>query len=58
MSATLWLLDEPYSNLDASGSELMSGLLQAHVVRGGVAMVVAHHELEAFDCNVRRMELN
>jgi len=57
MSATLWLLDEPYSNLDASGTELMSGLLQAHVEGGGVALVVAHHAL-ALDCNVRRLELN
>jgi heme exporter protein A len=57
MRATLWLLDEPYSNLDASGIELMSGLLQAHVEGGGVALVVAHHAL-ALDCNVRRLELN
>lgn len=57
MNATLWLLDEPYSNLDAAGTELMSGLLQAHVEAGGVALVVAHHTL-ALDCNVRRLELN
>lgn len=57
MRATLWLLDEPYSNLDASGTELMSGLLQAHVEGGGAAVVVAHHAL-ALDCNVRRLELN
>jgi len=57
MNATLWLLDEPYSNLDAAGTELMSGLLQAHVAGGGAAMVVAHHAL-ALDCNVRRLELN
>jgi heme exporter protein A len=57
MNAALWLLDEPYSNLDAAGSELMSGLLQAHVQGGGVAVVVAHHSL-ALDCNVRRLELN
>jgi heme exporter protein A len=57
MNATLWLLDEPYSNLDAAGTELMSGLLQAHVEAGGVALVVAHHAL-ALDCNVRRLELN
>src|SRR6202043_3595765 len=31
MSASLWLLDEPYTNLDAAGAELMTGLLQAHV---------------------------
>jgi heme exporter protein A len=57
MNATLWLLDEPYSNLDAAGSELMSELLQAHVQGGGVAVVVAHHSLE-LDCDVRRLELN
>jgi heme exporter protein A len=57
MNAALWLLDEPYSNLDAAGSELMSELLQAHVQGGGVAVVVAHHSL-ALDCNVRRLELN
>jgi heme exporter protein A len=57
MNATLWLLDEPYSNLDAAGTELMSALLQAHVEGGGVAVVVAHHTL-ALDCHVRRMELN
>src|SRR5450755_4150344 len=45
MSATLWLLDEPFTNLDAAGSDLMSGLLQSHVERGGSAMVVAHHDL-------------
>jgi len=57
MKATLWLLDEPYSNLDASGAELMSGLLQTHVAGGGVALVVAHHAL-ALDCTIRRLELN
>ena len=57
MNAALWLLDEPYSNLDAAGSELMSGLLQAHVQGGGLAVVVAHHSL-ALDCDVRRLELN
>jgi heme exporter protein A len=57
MRATLWLLDEPYSNLDAAGSELMSRLLQAHVEGGGAAVVVAHHAL-TLDCNVQRLELN
>lgn len=57
MRAPLWLLDEPYANLDAAGSELVSGLLQAHVEAGGVALVVAHGDLE-LRCNVRRLELN
>jgi heme exporter protein A len=57
MSATVWLLDEPYANLDAAGQELVSELLQTHVLGGGMAMVVAHHELKV-GCHVRRMELH
>ncbi len=56
MSASLWLLDEPFTNLDASGTELLSLLLQSHVEQGGSALVVAHHDLEV-GCNMRRLEL-
>jgi heme exporter protein A len=57
MHASVWLLDEPYANLDAAGSELVSELLQAHVEEGGLALVVAHRDL-ALRCRVRRLELN
>jgi heme exporter protein A len=56
MTASLWLLDEPFTNLDAAGADLVSGLLQEHVQQGGMALVVAHHDL-TLDCNVRRLEL-
>jgi len=56
MSASLWLLDEPFTNLDAAGADLVSGLLQDHVRQGGLALVVAHHDLK-LDCKVRRLEL-
>jgi heme exporter protein A len=55
--ASLWLLDEPFANLDAEGSVLVSELLQAHVHAGGLALVVAHHEL-TLNCSVRRLVLN
>jgi heme exporter protein A len=57
MGASLWLLDEPFTNLDAAGSDLVSGLLQEHVLGGGLALVVAHHSL-TLECNVLRLELN
>jgi heme exporter protein A len=57
MQAPLWLLDEPFANLDAEGSGLVSELLRSHVVSGGLALVVAHHDLR-LDCNLRRLELN
>ncbi|HME39138.1 MAG TPA: cytochrome c biogenesis heme-transporting ATPase CcmA [Steroidobacteraceae bacterium] len=56
MSASLWLLDEPFTNLDTAGVDLVSGLLQEHVLGGGMALVVAHHDLR-LDCSVRRLEL-
>jgi heme exporter protein A len=57
MHASVWLLDEPYANLDAAGSDLVSELLQGHVEQGGLALVVAHRDL-ALRCPVRRLELN
>jgi heme exporter protein A len=40
----LLLMDEPYSNLDAAGIAMMSGLI-SEVVRGGGAALVVLHEL-------------
>ena len=56
MCATLWLLDEPFTNLDAAGSHLLSQLLAEHIHRGGLAVVVAHHALE-IAVGMRRLEL-
>jgi heme exporter protein A len=44
--AKLWLLDEPYTNLDAAGSELLSGLVAEHAGQGGMGVIVAHHRLQ------------
>jgi len=56
MSASLWLLDEPFTNLDAAGTALTAGLLQSHVQQGGSALVVAHQPLD-IDVDMRRLEL-
>jgi heme exporter protein A len=56
MKASLWLLDEPFTNLDAAGTELMSALLRAHIEAGGAALVVAHHDLR-IGVESRRLDL-
>jgi heme exporter protein A len=56
MNAALWLLDEPFTNLDAAGTELMSALLQSQVARGGSALVVAHQDLK-LDVDMQRLDL-
>jgi len=38
----LLLLDEPYSNLDQSGIELMNAIISEHAESGGAAIVVVH----------------
>ncbi|MEM9305377.1 MAG: heme ABC exporter ATP-binding protein CcmA [Pseudomonadota bacterium] len=38
----VWLLDEPYSNLDQPGIELVDGMLQEHVERDGTAIITSH----------------
>jgi heme exporter protein A len=40
--ADLWLLDEPYSNLDTEGVELVDRLLVRHLEGGGAAVVATH----------------
>ncbi|MEZ5474744.1 MAG: heme ABC exporter ATP-binding protein CcmA [Steroidobacteraceae bacterium] len=56
-AATLWLLDEPTTNLDASGQELVTALIDAHLASGGIAVAAIHHPL-ALDARVTtRLEL-
>ena len=38
----LWLLDEPYANLDLEGIRLVNRLLENHANRGGAALLTSH----------------
>jgi heme exporter protein A len=40
----LWLLDEPFSALDAEGIELLKNLLIEHQRRGGAVAFSTHQE--------------
>ena len=42
LPATLWLLDEPYANLDRIGIALVNQLLETHTTTGGAALVTSH----------------
>jgi heme exporter protein A len=41
-STQLWLLDEPYSNLDQEGVELVDRILAAHLGSGGSCVLATH----------------
>lgn len=38
----LWLLDEPYSNLDKNGISLMDSLIRQHIDAGGAVLASSH----------------
>lgn len=40
--APVWLLDEPYANLDTDGMDLVDRMLAAHLRSGGAALLTCH----------------
>jgi heme exporter protein A len=45
LSAPLWLLDEPTTNLDTQGQALVGSLIEEQLRSGGVVVAAIHHEL-------------
>ena len=56
-SAPLWLLDEPYANLDLDGIALVNRLLQGHVGNGGAVLLTTHGAYAAPPVPVRTLTL-
>ena len=56
--AALWLLDEPYANLDRTGIELVNGLLETHIAHGGAALVTSHGAVQFHGGEPQRIRLH
>lgn len=57
LGAVLWVLDEPFTNLDAAGVRLFSALIGEHVRAGGGVVLAAHQGLEIPGLRPRTEEL-
>ncbi|TDK19951.1 heme ABC exporter ATP-binding protein CcmA [Luteimonas aestuarii] len=55
--AALWLLDEPYANLDLEGIELVNRMVRAHLDDGGAALVTTHGAYAAPPVRTRMLAL-
>jgi heme exporter protein A len=55
--APLWLLDEPYANLDLEGIELVNRMVQAQLRAGGAALVTTHGAYAAPPVRTRMLQL-
>ena len=56
-TAPLWLLDEPYANLDLDGIHLVNQMVQAHLREGGAALITTHGAYAAPPVRTRLLEL-
>lgn len=56
--APLWLLDEPYANLDLPGIDLVNRLIGTHLARGGAALVTSHGAYATGAVRTRTLELD
>jgi heme exporter protein A len=44
-NSQIWLLDEPFVNLDSAGAEALANLVATRVERGGSVIITAHGDL-------------
>jgi heme exporter protein A len=58
LGASLWVLDEPFTNLDVAGVGLFSSLIGDHVAAGGMAVLAAHQGLDVPGARPRVQELH
>jgi heme exporter protein A len=52
----LWLMDEPFTNLDREGRQLVMDLTEEHLAGGGMCVMAAHQDVE-IEATVRRVGL-
>lgn len=57
LGAPLWILDEPTSNLDVDGQQMVATMIREHLQQGGLVVAAVHHELVLGTAHVRRLDL-
>lgn len=55
--APLWLLDEPFTALDAASVAALEAHLQRHCEEGGAVVLTSHHELSRMPARYRELRL-
>jgi heme exporter protein A len=55
-TARLWLMDEPFTNLDTAGQALVRDLVERKLKQGGLCVVATHHAID-ISAPTRRIKL-
>lgn len=53
----LWVLDEPFASLDPAGIEVVRSVIEAHLARGGMALLTTHQDVSISASSHQRIEL-
>lgn len=56
--ASLWVLDEPVTNLDLAGTQRVEQLIREHLQGGGAVIAASHLQLLQGDARARSLALN
>jgi heme exporter protein A len=56
--ARLWLMDEPYANLDLQGIDLVNRIIEWHLAKGGAALITSHGAYATGAVRTRTLELD
>jgi heme exporter protein A len=57
-TATLWILDEPFSALDVKAVDLLQSILRKHVEQGGMVILTTHQEVALMSDQIKRLQLD
>ncbi|VAW92449.1 hypothetical protein MNBD_GAMMA23-420 [hydrothermal vent metagenome] len=56
--SALWILDEPLTALDTKGVTFIEQAIQAHIERGGLAVITSHQSLDIKNVRCTRLNLS
>lgn len=57
-NAQLWLLDEPFTAVDAAGVTELESLIQEHVQGGGLVILTSHQPIKLKDLSLQQLQLS
>jgi len=53
----LWILDEPFTAIDAQGQKQIEDMITSHVLNGGMAILTSHHPLDLSEDHLSSVNL-
>jgi heme exporter protein A len=54
----LWILDEPYTNLDVAGRLLVDSMMTNHLRQDGIVLLVAHQDHGVDHHTIKQLEMD